>query len=168
MAVEKNEDHRGWCLGGFRRRGGGRQSCPPGGAGLPCRARPRGACLQETGWEAASALEVSPTDRGRRNTPASPFPHLITSHQHLELTTPGEVPADAGRGKCRGRPRQAGPGREGRETSSGTSTPGAATLAFLSPSEETVTRSGRRPSSPVFLIRKMKFRRVPKKSPMGS
>lgn len=123
--------------GGFRRKGGGRRSCPPAEVlGSPAEPDHGGRACRKPGREAASALEVSPTDKGRRNTPASPFPHLITSHQHLELTTPREEPADTGRGKCRGRPRQAGPGREGRETSSRTSTPGTVTLAFLSSSQK--------------------------------
>lgn len=98
--------------GGFRRKGGGRRSCPPAEVlGSPAEPDHRGRACRKPGREAASALEVSPTDEGRRNTPASPFPHLITSHQHLELTTPREDPADTGRGNAgaaRGRQGQAG------------------------------------------------------------
>lgn len=121
----------------FQRKGGGRQSCPPAEVlgspqlspttgGVPARNQARG-----------SICSGGLTHRRREEEcPASPFPHLITSHQHLELTTPGEEPADTGRGKGRGHPRQAEPGREGRETSPRTSTPGAATLAFLSSSQK--------------------------------
>lgn len=140
---------------------------PSGVLGSPQLSPTTGACLQETRREAASALEVSPTDGGRRNAPRLPSPHLITSHQHLELTTPGEEPADTGRGKGRGRPRQAEPGREGRETFAKDQHARAATLAFLSCSTETITRSDRSPSSLVSLIRKMKFRRVQKNRPWG-
>lgn len=87
---------------------------PSRGAGLPCRPRPRRVCLQETGAKKQRLLWRSDPQMERGGIPPRlPSPHLITSHQHLGLTTPREKPADTGRGKCRGHPWQAEPGRGG-------------------------------------------------------
>ena len=110
---------------------------PSRGAGLPCRPQPRRVCLQETGAKKQQLLWRSHPQMERGGIPPClPSPHLITSHQHLRLTTPREKPADTGRGKCRGRPWQAEPGRGGHETLARASTPGAAMLAFLSSSQK--------------------------------
>lgn len=152
---------------GFQRKGGGRQSCPPAEVLGSPQLSPTTGGVPARNQARSSICSGGFTHRRREEEcPASPFPHLITSHQHLELTTPGEEPADTGRGKGRGRPRQAEPGREGRETAKDQHARGSNVgLPFML--TETITRSDRSPSSLVSLIRKMKFRRVQKNRPWG-
>ena len=141
---------------------------PSGGAGLPCRAWPRGACLQET-RPRSSICSGGLTHRRREEEyprVSLPPPDNLPSAPRIDYTQRGaswhrswemQGPPAAGRA------RQGGPWNLVKDQHARDSDAG---LPFIL--TETVTRSDRRPSSPVFLIRKMKFRRVPKKSPMGS
>lgn len=139
---------------------------PSGGAGLPQLSPATGRACKKPG-ETASALEVSPTDGGRRNAPRLPSPpDNLPPAPRIDYTR--EEPADTGRGKGReppaaGRARQGGtvrprqgPARQGQQR----------WPSFHAHRNHHTLRQG--PSSLVSLIRENEVQKGSKKSPMGS